>query len=79
MLCISGKSKLAAKKFALLVDKKVIGWYTSFLTAISRLFSYFYVLNIEYPKEAAATLEFIQRWAYSNNQACYVTTYLVYL
>jgi len=36
------------------------------LVAVSYVFSLFYVLNIMYPKEAALTLEFIQRYVLTN-------------
>lgn len=54
---------MAAKHSMLLVDGKVIGRYSSFLTAFALLFGAYYMLNIEYryPFEAAVTLEFVQR------------------
>jgi hypothetical protein len=57
----SGESSISATQFALLVDKRVVGRYNNYLTALSMLFSIYYMLNIEYPVEASCTLEFIQR------------------
>lgn len=46
----------------LLIDGKVVNQdIDGFVTAMSMLFSAFFVLNIEYPQDASATMEFIQR------------------
>ena len=58
---ISGESSLAARQFALVLDGRVFGRYGSYLTALTLLFATYYIFNIQYPKEAAVTLEFIQR------------------
>ena len=58
---ITGSSALSAKQYMLLVDRKVIGHYSSFVTAFALLFDAYYMFNIEYPSEAAVTLEFAQR------------------
>lgn len=54
---------MSAKFSMLLVDGHVVGRYASFLTALALLFGAYYMFNIEYPAEAAVTLEFAQRLA----------------
>ena len=61
-ICLfKGDTVLASKKFSLVVDGKAVCDTTSFFSALSLLFSSYYIFNTEYPREAAATLEFIQR------------------
>ncbi|XP_017550209.2 uncharacterized protein LOC108425773 isoform X1 [Pygocentrus nattereri] len=53
---------LGNKDFQMAVDQTVVNDHLCCpLTALSYLFSLFYVLNIQYPKDAALSLEFIQR------------------
>ena len=60
----SGDSALTSERFMLGVDGQVVtNNLTSFPTVIGMLMAAFFNLNIKYPEEAAATLEFIQRYA----------------
>ncbi|KAG1673608.1 hypothetical protein GQR58_015523 [Nymphon striatum] len=55
-------SILTANKFMLAIDGCVVNDYLgSFQTALMMLFAAFFCLNVQYPEEAAATLDFIQR------------------
>ncbi|KAG5280377.1 hypothetical protein AALO_G00088410 [Alosa alosa] len=62
-LIMLGDSILGAKKWMLSVEGKVLlHSELDFPTALAVFFGLFYVLNMEYPVEAATTLEFIQRF-----------------
>lgn len=50
-----------AVDYAVSVDGIIVFDGLTFMRAISLLFCSYFVLNIEYPVEAKATLEFIQR------------------
>ena len=59
---VSGTSMLDAVDYAVSSERKVVFDGLTFTAAFNLLFSAFYVLNIEYPVEAKATMEFIQRY-----------------
>uniref|UniRef100_A0A672HBJ7 Sterile alpha motif domain containing 3 n=1 Tax=Salarias fasciatus TaxID=181472 RepID=A0A672HBJ7_SALFA len=62
-LVMLGESILEAKRWMLSIEGKVVLQLSSdFTSALSVLFGSYYVFNIEYPEEAATSLEFIQRF-----------------
>uniref|UniRef100_A0A672J7H0 Uncharacterized protein n=1 Tax=Salarias fasciatus TaxID=181472 RepID=A0A672J7H0_SALFA len=64
-LIMLGESILEAKKWMLSIEGKVVlqlSDHSDFTSALSVLFGSYYVFNIEYPEEAATSLEFIQRF-----------------
>ncbi|KAK3882790.1 hypothetical protein Pcinc_012868 [Petrolisthes cinctipes] len=57
-----GTSLLMADRFMLSIDGVIINNnFTNFRVALAMLFSSYYIFNIQYPSDAEATLEFIQR------------------
>ena len=65
-LCIfSGTTMSDAVDYAVSVDSNIVFDGLTFMQAISLLFCSYYVFNIEYPVEAKATLEFIQRCVFN--------------
>ncbi|KAK4320807.1 hypothetical protein Pmani_008346 [Petrolisthes manimaculis] len=57
-----GTSLLMADRFMLSIDGVIINNnITNFRVALVMLFSSYYIFNIQYPSDAEATLEFIQR------------------
>ncbi|KAL6457325.1 hypothetical protein MHYP_G00342880 [Metynnis hypsauchen] len=61
-----GESILGAKKWMLSIEGKVVlqlSDHSDFASALAVFFGSYYVFNIEYPAEAATSLEFIQRLA----------------
>ena len=63
LMCILGEHLLTARRCILAVEGRIVIEHglTSYLEAASMLIASYYVLNITYPPEAAATLDFIQR------------------
>ncbi|KAL6477755.1 hypothetical protein MHYP_G00135900 [Metynnis hypsauchen] len=65
-LVMLGESILRAKKWMLSIEGKVVlqlSDHSDFASALAVFFGSYYVFNIEYPAEAATSLEFIQRRA----------------
>ena len=63
--CVADTSFLGAKLFMVCVDRVVIQESCSnFIDGLAMMFASYYVLNIQYPQEAALTLEFIKRYFY---------------
>ncbi|RXN05325.1 hypothetical protein ROHU_033470 [Labeo rohita] len=63
-LIMLGESILGAEKWMLSIEGRVVlqlSDVSDFTSALAVLFGSYYVFNIEYPEEAATTLEFIQR------------------
>ncbi|XP_048019935.1 uncharacterized protein LOC125251074 [Megalobrama amblycephala] len=64
-LIMLGESILGAKKWMLSIDGRVVlqlNDRSDFTHALAVFFASYYVFNMEYPEEAATTLEFIQRF-----------------
>jgi hypothetical protein len=61
-MAVSGTSLLDAVDYAVSIERNIVFDGLTFTAALNLLFSAFYVLNIEYPVEAKATMEFIQRY-----------------
>uniref|UniRef100_A0A9J8DLI9 Uncharacterized protein n=1 Tax=Cyprinus carpio carpio TaxID=630221 RepID=A0A9J8DLI9_CYPCA len=64
-LIMLGESILGAKKWMLSIEGRVVlqlSDRSEFTSALAVLFASYYVFNMEYPAEAATTLEFIQRF-----------------
>ncbi|XDV33478.1 hypothetical protein PO909_003877 [Leuciscus waleckii] len=64
-LIMLGESILGAKKWMLSIEGRVVlqlSDCSEFTSALAVLFASYYVFNMEYPEEAATTLEFIQRF-----------------
>ncbi|XP_041824837.1 uncharacterized protein LOC121629269 [Melanotaenia boesemani] len=64
-LIMLGHSILGARKWMLSIEGGVVlklSETSNFTTALAVLFASYYVFNIEYPAEAATSLEFIQRF-----------------
>ena len=55
------KQLLSCDNFLLVINQVFVGRASSFLSAFSTLFAAYFVLNIEYPAEASATMEFVQK------------------
>lgn len=54
-----------ADRFMISIDGVIINNnITSFRVALAMLFSAYYIFNIQYPSDAEATLEFIQRYVF---------------
>jgi hypothetical protein len=58
----SGASVLDAVDYAVSIECNIAFHGVAFTAASNLLFSAFYVLNIEYPVEEKATMEFIQQY-----------------
>jgi len=69
---IPGSSVFAVSESILVVDGQVLGRFNSFSSARALLFGSYYIFNIQYPKEAAGTLEFLQRY---NQLLCSIEYY----
>ena len=54
-----------------LVDGHVIGDQLDFRMAVMAMFATYFVFNIEYPEKAAASLEYIQRYAWHDMYKSY--------
>ena len=61
---VAGTSFLLATNFAITIDKSTVHWWSTHINspflALQVMFASYYVLNIAYPLEAAATREFMQ-------------------
>ena len=64
LLSCLGASLLTAVNYALTIECKVVFDRLNFTSVFSLFFAAFFVMNIEYPFEAASTMEFIQRYLY---------------
>ncbi|XP_014673983.1 PREDICTED: uncharacterized protein LOC106814198 [Priapulus caudatus] len=61
-IAVRGPNAFLAKRFFLVIDKKVVNDdLHSFMDALKSLFASFYILNIRYSPGIAVTLEFMQR------------------
>lgn len=62
----AGNSLLTAKMFMVAVDQVVVSeQLPCFTNAVQMMFCSYYLHSIDYPVELAATLEFLQRYAFS--------------
>lgn len=62
----TSNSPLTAKMFMVAVDQVIVKeQLPCFNKAFEMMFCSYYVHNIDYPVELAATLEFLQRYAFS--------------
>ncbi|KAK3524253.1 hypothetical protein QTP70_025868 [Hemibagrus guttatus] len=60
-IVVCGNRPLTAKVFMVAVDQVIINdWLNSFNSAFQMMFCSYYVHNIDYPVEIAATMEFLQ-------------------
>ena len=60
---VTGDSHLKAEQYLVLVDGKVlVSNITSYINSLAVLFGTYYAFNIQYPTDAEATLEFMQRY-----------------
>ena len=62
---ISGENVLQATSFVVTVEQVPCIRVQGLLAALQVLFAAFYVFNFHYPVEVGATLEFIQRYQYT--------------
>ena len=62
----TGNSPLTAKMFMVAVDQVIVNeQLPCFTKALEMMFCSYYLHNIDYPVALAATLEFLQRYAFS--------------
>ena len=62
----TGNSPLTAKMFMVAVDQVIVNEkLPSFTKAFQMMFCSYYLQNIDYPVELAATMEFLQRYLFN--------------
>lgn len=59
---LKGDDIYNAEEYIVFLDGKASTHTDNIFSAVAILFSSYYVFNIEYPKEACVTMEFIQRY-----------------
>ncbi|XP_057177138.1 uncharacterized protein LOC130546083 [Triplophysa rosa] len=67
-IIVCGRSPLTAEYFMLSVDQVIVNSHiTIFSDAVKLMFASYYCLNISYPADQGATLEFVQRCLFKIN------------
>lgn len=51
--------------FFVVIENEILNETKHFFTAVGLLLSYYYTLNLEYPKEIACTLKFVQAYFFN--------------
>ena len=74
-----GSSALDAANYAVAIEKNVVFDGLTFGRAFALWFTAFFVFNMEYPTDAYATLEFIQRYCHYNNVDEYSTIQQIFV
>ncbi|XP_026067496.1 uncharacterized protein LOC113049397 isoform X3 [Carassius auratus] len=67
-IVVCGENPLTASVYMVAVDQMIVNYHLlSFTEALYLMFSLYYILNISYPVELGATLEFLQRCIFRIN------------